>query len=326
MQGIVTTALSLVAFAAVGLGWFVGFHAIVAYLVFWLLSACVVLASSRIARRLFPTDSLAGMLIRIGTLSFALVVAGELLLGSLGLIRLFPQLVLFGGIYGASLRLPAPATRPPIVVSPASLMLLAMLAPMLVFLVATGVTQSPLTLYDSLSYHLVFPARWLLDHRLSIVPTPFSDEAQAYAPANGELFFLWLMVPFHGDVLARIGQVPFYLLGGAALYALARQAGATPAHAVYPPLFYFFTRPIVEQAVGADVDLICWAMFLASIYFGNIAADRDERRDWFMWGVSFGLYCGSKYMALVYAPILVAFALRRGVRRRMAWALRKSVV
>jgi hypothetical protein len=320
MAGIATT-LSLMALTSVGLGSVVGFRASAAYLLFWLLSACIVLASSRLARYLFPVDSLAGALIRISTLSFALVVASEMLLGSLGLIRLLPHVVLFGGIYAASFLVPAPGRRQGLGVQGAPLMLLAALAPMVVFIVATGITQSPLTLYDSLSYHLVFPARWLLDHRLSIVPTPFSDEAQAYAPANGELFFLWLMLPFHGDVLARIGQLPFYLLGGVVLYALARQAGAAPAHAIYPPLFYFFTRPIVEQALGADVDLVCWSVFLASLYFGTIAADRDEPRDWFMWGVSFGLYCGTKYVALVYAPVLVAFALRRGLRRRMAWSL-----
>ncbi|HWF86672.1 MAG TPA: glycosyltransferase family 39 protein, partial [Vicinamibacterales bacterium] len=320
MQGIATT-LSLMALTTVGLGSVVGFRASAAYLLFWLLSACVVLASARIARYLFPADSLSGTLIRISTIAFALVVASEMLLGSLGLIRLLPQVVLFSGIYAASCLLPWRAVHPGIAVRHAPLMLLAALAPMVVFIVATGITRSPLTLYDSLSYHLVFPARWLLDHRLSIVPTPFSDEAQAYAPANGELFFLWLMLPFHGDVLARIGQLPFYLLGGVVLYALARRAGATPAHAIYPPLFYFFTRPIVEQALGADVDLICWSLFLASMYFAASAADRDQPRDWCLWGVSVGLYCGTKYVALVYAPILVAFAIQRGLRRRMAWAL-----
>jgi hypothetical protein len=122
------------------------------------------------------------------------------------------------------------------------------------FVIGTGVSHSPFIAYDSLSYHLFFPARWLQDHRLSIIPTPFSDAAQAYQPGNGELWFLWLMVPFHGDVLARIGQLPFYLLCGTTLYALAR--GATPVHAIYAPTFFLITPTVVEQAVGANVDLI----------------------------------------------------------------------
>src|SRR6185369_12012711 len=140
------------------------------------------------------------------------------------------------------------------------------LLPVLAFIVAVGLVQSPLTLYDSVSYHLVFSARWLQDHRISIVPTPFSDPAQAYQPGNGELFFLWLMLPFHGDLLARIGQVPFLLLGAAALYAVARRCGARPSHAAYAPFFFVLARPVVEQAVGADVDLVCTATFLAAIH------------------------------------------------------------
>ncbi|HEX3704437.1 MAG TPA: glycosyltransferase family 39 protein [Vicinamibacterales bacterium] len=321
MEAIVAAALSLIALTAAGLGWGIGFRSIGAYLLFWLLSACVVLTAWRVTRRVFPDDTLAGAILRAGTLALAIVVAGEMLLGSLGLLWLVPQVVFFAGIYVASRRLVPPAAPALRIARGAPLLLAGVLAPMVIFVVATGITQSPLTLYDSLSYHLVFPARWLLEHRLSIVPTPFSDEAQAYAPANGELYFLWLMLPFHGDVLARIGQLPFYLLGGVGLYSLARTAGAAPAHAVYPPLFFSFARPIVEQAVGADVDLICCALFLASLVFGVVAADRDQRRDWWLWGAAVGLFCGSKYVALVYLPVVLAFALHRGVSRRAAWAL-----
>ena len=125
------------------------------------------LTSYLLVSALLFSIGLAGALIRISTLSFALVVASEMLLGSLGLIRLLPHVVLFGGIYAASFLVPAPGRRQGLGVQGAPLMLLAALAPMVVFIVATGITQSPLTLYDSLSYHLVFPARWLLVHRLS---------------------------------------------------------------------------------------------------------------------------------------------------------------
>ncbi len=50
--------------------------------------------------------------------------------------------------------------------------------------VGYGLIHSPLTAYDSLSYHLFLPARWLQEHGLSIIATPFSDEAQAYAPGE----------------------------------------------------------------------------------------------------------------------------------------------
>ena len=62
------------------------------------------------------------------------------------------------------------------------------------------------------------------------------------------------MLPFHGDLVARIGQFPFYLAGGIALFALARRAGARREHAVYAPLFFLLARPVVA-GLAADADL-----------------------------------------------------------------------
>ena len=43
--------------------------------------------------------------------------------------------------------------------------------------------------YDSLVCHLHFPAVWMYDERISIVPTVFGDVAAAYAPSNAELVY-----------------------------------------------------------------------------------------------------------------------------------------
>jgi len=189
------------------------------------------------------------------------------------------------------------------------------------FVIGTGISNSPFTAYDAVSYHLFFPARWLQAHRLLIVPTPFSDEAQAYQPGNGELWFLWLMLPFHGDLLARIGQVPFYLLGAAAAYLIALQCGTTRVHAAYAPTLFLIAPPIVQQAVGANVDLIAAAMFVSAIWLGLIAVDSNRRRDWVLWGCAAGLFAGTKYLAIVYAPVLVFIALLPRPRLRMWWGV-----
>ncbi len=51
---------------------------------------------------------------------------------------------------------------------------------------------------------------------------------------------------------------------------------------------------MVEQAVGADVDLICWSLFLASLYLGLGAVETGGWRDWIIWGISVGLYAGNQ--------------------------------
>jgi hypothetical protein len=189
------------------------------------------------------------------------------------------------------------------------------------FVIGMGISNSPYTAYDAVSYHLYFPARWLQAHRLLIVPTPFSDEAQAYQPGNGELWFLWLMLPFHGDFLARIGQMPFYLLGAAVSYLLALRCGVSRFQALYAPTLFLMAPPIAEQAVGANVDLIAAVMFVAAIYFSVVAIDSDRPRDWAMWGIATGLFVGTKYLAVVYAPVLVIAAMLRGIRPRALWGL-----
>src|SRR5262249_58353145 len=51
------------------------------------------------------------------------------------------------------------------------------------------------------------------------------------------------------------------------------------------------------------------------------AVDTDDARDWTLWGISLGLFWGSKYLALVYSPILLVFPFVRGVRKRALWAI-----
>src|SRR5262249_52042767 len=189
-----------------------------------------------------------------------------------------------------------------------------------VLIVVVGTGHIP-TRYDSLNYHLYFPAQWLHAGRIWIVPPPFGDEAPAYAPSDGELYFLSLMLPFHGDLLARVGQFPFYVLIAVVLYAFARRAGARPEHAVYPAAFFLLARPVVEEAVGADVDLIFSAMFLTTVYLGIIAVETNARNDWIVFGASAGLYCGTKYVALVYIPVVLLIVFLRGPRLKALWAL-----
>jgi len=321
MTGTRVATVSALALTNLAFGWSLGYRSIRGYLLFWLVCGLVAAAASRLARLSSPSVDPADRVIRCGVIAFGLVTLGGLILGFTGLTGT-GAFVAFAVLCCAAAfwTRPANPARP---VPPPDLGWLAwaLLVPLLAFVLVVGQLQSPLTLYDSLSYHLYFPARWLLAHRVSIVPTPFSDPAQAYQPANGELWFLWLMAPFHGDLVARIGQLPFLLLGAAAIYAIAVRVGAPRTHATLAVLLYLVARPIVEQAVGADVDLICSAMLLATLYFGLVAVDTDEVGDWALWGVSLGLFWGSKYLALVFSPVVLVFPFVRGVRPRALWAI-----
>ena len=321
------TAISLACLAIAVIGWPLGYHSPESFLRLWALSLFVGLSAARLARHVWPASDGVDAALRTATIAFALAVAGGMILGSLGWLAPAPFLFFYAVVFGAVWFLTRPATPAPAGVgasfSPSAI---GVIVAMLVLVVAMGMTHPPQA-YDSLNYHLYFPARWIQDGRLSIIPTPFGDEAPAYAPVNGELFFLWLMIPLHGDLAARIGQVPFYLLAGLALYGLARRLGAKPEHAIYTPAFFLLAKPVVDQAAGANVDLVCASMFLVSLFFIVRATDTDDTRDWLMAGVALGLYGGTKFVSLVFAPAFLLVLFWKSVHdgrwpsRRLAWAL-----
>jgi len=287
--------------ASAGVGWLSGYRVIWPYLTFWSVSALAIATAWNLRSRLDLSPGLADAVITTTLLATAVIVACGLVLGALKRVTVNGFVVAQFAAFAGSmlLRRPAPAIEPGPRVRGSAAIVIGIIGALLITALAFAVTQAPFTLYDSLSYHLFFPARWLQEHALSIIPTPFSDEAQAYAPANGELWFLWLMLPFHGDVFARLGQVPFGLLAMVTLYALARRLGASPAHAIYPPAFFLLARPVLEQFVGADVDLICAAFFLVALWRGLVAIERDRPADWILWGIAVGLFAGIALLRLL---------------------------
>ena len=101
--------------------------------------------------------------------------------------------------------------------------------------------------YDSLTYHLMLPAHWLEHQHLDLLPTTFGDIAPTYTPEAVEVFFLGLMLPTGSDILARIGQLPFLLVG---LVTLARLVPRTPVP--WMPVLAGFPMP--ETLEGLDPD------------------------------------------------------------------------
>jgi len=322
----VLAAASLACGVAAAFGWPQGYHAFTAYAAFWTLAVLAGLSAVRFERAHFSAADAAERLVRTITIACALIVVWGLVLGGLGWISTAGYLL----VSAATLLiawLSRPAAQERVVNTDAELpnVPLAFIGVVLVFGAVMALSDFPIR-YDSLNYHLYFPAAWLQAGHLTIVPTPFGDEAPAYAPSNAELLYLWLMTPFHGDLLARAAQIPLFALAALALYGIARRAGAPAARAIYPAAFLLGGRRLLENAVGADVDIVFLAMFLAAVLLGFIAAERNRRSDWIVWGLAVGLCCGTKFVALVYAPLWLVICGVRGVRPRALWALPGLIV
>ena len=181
----------------------------------------------------------------------------------------------------------------------------AVILPLLVFMALVVPPYS----WDSLTYHLTFPTEWMKKGVIQIIPTPFGDQAPAYSPANGEIFFLWLMLPMGSDLFARVGGLPFYLLSALSIYLITRRVGASGKGAVLSASLFLITPSIMRHAATPEVDLVALFYFLAATYFLILYLEDRNPRALALASMAIGLYLSSKYVALAFAPLLILLAI-----------------
>jgi hypothetical protein len=98
---------------------------------------------------------------------------------------------------------------------------------------------------DGPIYHLYFAARWWKAGRLFLVAAPFGENAATYFPANGDLWFTWLMASWGGDQLAKVGQAPFLVLAALAAYGCARLVGAGRSASLVATCWFASSTPLL---------------------------------------------------------------------------------
>ena len=192
------------------------------------------------------------------------------------------------------------------------------------YYVLQGWTEPVAPVSDAPIYHLFFAIRWWKAGAITLVPTPFGEESAPYFPANGDLWLTWLLACAGDDRLARIGQAPFALITVAALWRLARFAGAD-ARAATAPAWLWLCTPVFLTSVGlANVDLIFTAYYLASASF--LIRFVEDRRlglsgnaSLSMMALASGIALGTKATGIPFVPLLLAPALSYVVQSRHRW-------
>jgi hypothetical protein len=176
---------------------------------------------------------------------------------------------------------------------------------------------------DGPIYHLYFAARWWKAARLLLVAAPFGENAATYFPANGDLWFTWLMVTWNGDRLARIGQVPFLFLAAVAVYGIARRLGASRNSTLVAICWFVTSTPLLVFTFEANVDTIFVAAYLISVFFVLRALADDGGLPAFgLAGMAAGIALGTKPVGVVFVPplillVLTATAIRTGSVKRV---------
>ncbi|WP_435015886.1 glycosyltransferase family 39 protein [Tundrisphaera sp. TA3] len=160
---------------------------------------------------------------------------------------------------------------------------------------------------DGPIYHLYMAARWWKAGRVFPVATPFGEVGATYFWANGEAWFAWLMTLQGGDRLARVGQIPFLVVGAMAAHAMARRLGSGTSAALIAAGWFVTLGPLMIFGCEPNVDAQFVAGYLLAAYFFlRYALEDDGATSLALGAVAAGLTWGTKPTGIVFVPVLLA--------------------
>lgn len=196
-------------------------------------------------------------------------------------------------------------------------------SPVLVALVATGgvsvllATLSAGALepwaWDALGYHLPIVHDALQSHTLREVPTSVVY-VNAY-PRLVDVFFVAWRLGLSDETWIELGQLPFTILGVAAIAAIARRGGVERAPALAAACLWLALPIVMLQLATAYIDLAVGALCLAT--FVLVTAPLRGHAE-LAAGVAAGLLLGSKPSAPPLVAIALLTLLVRAVRAERA--------
>jgi hypothetical protein len=170
---------------------------------------------------------------------------------------------------------------------------------------------------DDISYHLSAVATWIRHGDLRMIKFSYGDTSTAFYPILGELCSWILIAPLRdSDFFARWTQLPFALFTGAAIAALARRLGLSWRSTLLAVLLYATIRnvfPVLSLSAGNDHST---AFFTLAALDGTLALARRPRPGTAaVAGLGFGLLLATKYIAVLFAPTVVAVGLAVALAR-----------
>ena len=141
------------------------------------------------------------------------------------------------------------------------------------------------------------------------MPVPFGENAATYFPANGDLWFTWLMATWGGDRLAKVGQAPFLLLAGLAAYGCARWLGAGRSASLVATCWFVSSTPLLLFSFEPNVDTIFVAGYLMAAYFFlRASSGGGDTAAYCLGALAAGGAIGTKAVGVVFVPPLLCLA------------------
>jgi len=171
-----------------------------------------------------------------------------------------------------------------------------------------AVYQIPLE-YDNVSYHLPFVVEWLKTG--SLLPIHYSAYAGplGYYPSNYELFDLWVMLPFGKDYFVNLISFVQFPLLIASIYQVCRNLKISHILSLIAAALFFYMPQTFRQMGVPLVDLFFALTFTTAIYFLQEFWKTKSKSDILLFGISIGLFVGTKYLGVPYIGPLILGAI-----------------
>ncbi|MBD3330469.1 phospholipid carrier-dependent glycosyltransferase [Candidatus Peregrinibacteria bacterium] len=165
--------------------------------------------------------------------------------------------------------------------------------------------QIPLE-FDAMIYHLPIVTEWLQTGSLTdIYYTAFAGPL-AYYPGNFDLFYLWSILSLHNDFFVNLLNFPLLILLTVGIYKTSINFGISKKISLFASAFSLYLPVFFQQAGTAFVDIYFILTFVLAIYFlQEISKNIKSKHNSILFGLTLGLFMGTKYLGLPYGFILL---------------------
>lgn len=161
--------------------------------------------------------------------------------------------------------------------------------------------------FDDISYHLAAVATWIHHGDLRMMRFSVGDASTPFYPVLGEVASWILFVPFRdSDVAARWTQIPFGLFSILAVAAIARRLGLSyRLSALAAILFASLHQVLPVLMLSAGNDHSASFFTLAAVDAGIALVRRPRAGAAVVTGTALGLLLATKYIGVLYAPVVL---------------------
>ncbi len=285
-------------------------------------------AGNRLARWLVPDWRPLSRAVAAFSLAVGIAVVPATWMGQFGLLRPTPFLVWIAAAFllsrflpeknvGAGL-VPALDGEKPARIERALLIAAALAIALTGLREIRGMRYRPPELYDDLSYHLSTVAMWVRHGDLRMVRFSMGDPSTPFYPVLGEVTSWALIAPFRdSDVAARWTQLPFALFSFLAVAAIARNLGLARRDAAFAAVSYAGIHHVFPFiAIGAGNDHATSFFTLAAVDGALNLARRPRAGAAAVTGAALGLLLATKYIGVLFAPVILAFLILAFIAER----------